>query len=123
MTRWLDPQPVNASSLDSLGLHPLVAQTLVRRGIVDADSARAFLHSESLPATTFPGIEKAVDRIIQAKCSNQPICVWGDFDVDGQTATTVLVQTLQTLGANVMYHIPIRATEGHGVNTENLAPI
>jgi single-stranded-DNA-specific exonuclease len=42
--------------------------------------------------------------------------VWGDFDVDGQTATTVLVSTLEDLGASVFFHIPVRATESHGVS-------
>ncbi len=51
------------------------------------------------------------------------ICVWGDFDVDGQTSTTVLVQTLQALGANVLYYIPIRGKESHGVHIETLKPL
>src|SRR5450756_1251832 len=53
----------------------------------------------------------------------QHICVWGDFDVDGQTSTTVLVQTLKVLGADVSYHIPVRQNESHGVNIENLAKV
>ena len=55
--------------------------------------------------------------------SNKPICVWGDFDVDGQTSTTLLVQTLQALGANVTYYIPVRGKESHGVYIESLKPI
>ena len=51
------------------------------------------------------------------------ICVWGDFDVDGQTSTTLLVQTLQAIGANVTYYIPIRGKESHGVHVESLKPI
>ena len=46
----------------------------------------------------------------------EEICVWGDFDVDGQTATTLLVSTLRDLGGAVGYHIPVRATESHGLN-------
>ncbi len=55
--------------------------------------------------------------------SNDSICVWGDFDVDGQTSTTLLVQTLQAIGANVTYYIPIRGKESHGVHIESLKPI
>ena len=55
--------------------------------------------------------------------SNKPICVWGDFDVDGQTSTTLLVQTLQAIGANVTYYIPIRGKESHGVHIESLKSI
>ena len=51
------------------------------------------------------------------------ICVWGDFDVDGQTSTALLVQTLRALGANVIYYIPIRGKESHGVHIESLKPI
>ncbi len=138
MTRWIDPSPIqiSASFADaslfedyatrlstSLNLPPLIAQTLVRRGISDIDSARAFLHPDSLPSTPFPGIEKAVEYIILATRQNTPICVWGDFDVDGQTSTTLLVQTLQAIGANVNYYIPIRGKESHGVHIESLKPI
>ncbi len=49
--------------------------------------------------------------------------MWGDFDVDGQTSTTLLVQTLRALGANVSYYIPIRGKESHGVHIESLKPI
>ncbi|MCX7671457.1 MAG: DHHA1 domain-containing protein, partial [Anaerolineae bacterium] len=52
--------------------------------------------------------------------AREPICVWGDFDVDGQTATALLVSTLADLGAAVMYRIPLRA-EGHGLSPEGAA--
>ncbi|MCI0552587.1 MAG: single-stranded-DNA-specific exonuclease RecJ [Anaerolineae bacterium] len=124
MTLWLDPQPVDVpASFSTLGLHPLVTQTLIRRGILTPDSARAFLHPDSSPSTPFPNIEKAVDRINSAIKNREKIGVWGDFDVDGQTATTLLVQTLQALGANVTYYIPIRGKEGHGIHIETLKPI
>ena len=55
--------------------------------------------------------------------SNESICVWGDFDVDGQTSTTLLVQTLQAIGANITHYIPIRGKESHGVHIESLKPI
>ena len=124
MTRWLDPHPVEIpASFSALGLHPLVAQTLIRRGILTPDSARAFLHPDEIPSTPFPNIELAVEIINEAIHKNDMICVWGDFDVDGQTSTALLVQTLQMLGANVVYYIPIRGKEGHGVHIESLKPI
>jgi len=64
-----------------------------------------------------------VERILGAIRNKETICVWGDFDVDGQTSTTVLVQTLQALQANVVYYIPIRGKESHGVHIESLKPI
>ena len=124
MTRWLDPHPVEIPALFSdLNLPPLIAQTLVRRGVSGIDAARAFLHPDSIPSIPFPEIENAVECIILAMRSNESICVWGDFDVDGQTSTTLLVQTLQALGANVTYYIPIRGKESHGVYIESLKPI
>ena len=123
MTRWLNLQSVNTDSLDSLGLPPLIAQTLVRRGFRDPASARAFLHPDELPSTPFPNIEPAVERVILAIRRNEMLCVWGDFDVDGQTSTALLVQTLRSLGANVVYYIPIRGKESHGVHIESLKPI
>jgi single-stranded-DNA-specific exonuclease len=139
MTRWIDPQPVTIpASFSDLNLPPLIAQTLVRRGITDLNSAQAFLNPDSLPSTPFPGIEKAVEIINRyldrarfssstpsglATRRDELICVWGDFDVDGQTSTALLVQTLQALGANVTYYIPIRGKESHGVHIESLKPI
>ncbi len=124
MTRWLDPYTVVVpASFADLNLPPLIAQTLVRRGINDTASARAFLHPDALPSTPFPNIEPAVERINLATRNKETICVWGDFDVDGQTSTTLLVQTLQAIGANATYYIPIRGKESHGVHIESLKPI
>lgn len=124
MTRWLDPQPVKIpASFSSLNLPPLVAQTLIQRGFTTPDAVRAFLHPESLVSTPFPDIEPTVERILLAIRNNERVCIWGDFDVDGQSSTTLLVQTLQTLGANVVYYIPIRGKESHGVHIESLKPI
>ena len=101
----------------------LVAQTLMRRGIKSPNAAQAFLHLGSISSTPFPGIEKAVARINSAIQDRQSICVWGDFDVDGQTSTALLVQTLGAMRANVTYYIPIRGKEGHGIHIETLKPI
>ncbi len=106
-----------------MNLPPLIAQTLVRRGIQTPNSARAFLHPDATPSTPFPNIEPAIERIQEAIRNNEPICVWGDFDVDGQTSTSLLVQTLRALEANVTYYIPIRGKESHGVHVESLKPI
>ncbi|HEY3476369.1 MAG TPA: single-stranded-DNA-specific exonuclease RecJ [Anaerolineales bacterium] len=121
MTRWIDPPPVEIpASFADLSLPPLIAQTLVRRGIDTTGAARAFLHPEAQPSIPFPGIEPAVERISDAIRNKETICVWGDFDVDGQTSTTVLVQTLQALGGDVVYYIPVRGRESHGIHIEPL---
>jgi len=124
MTRWIDPPPVQIpASFADLNLPPLIAQTLIRRGIQTPNSARAFLHPNTLPSTPFPNIESAVERILEAIRKKDTICVWGDFDVDGQTSTALLVQTLRTLNADVIYYVPIRGKESHGVHIESLKPI
>jgi single-stranded-DNA-specific exonuclease len=104
-------------------LHPFVAQTLARHGLTTPQAARAFLNPEvysPTPAAELPGMTAAVERINHAIRSRESICVWGDFDVDGQTSTTVLVQTLIALGADVTYHIPVRERESHGLNIPHL---
>lgn len=123
MTRWIHPVSVDVpASFSSLNLPPLIAQTLVRRGFTTPESARAFLQPDST-LIPFPNIEPALDRILLAIRSQERICVWGDFDVDGQSSTALLVQTLRSLGGNVVYYIPIRGKESHGVHVESLQPI
>lgn len=124
MTRWLDPHPIDIpDSFSDLGLPPLIAQTLLRRGIHSPVEVEAFLHPEKNPPSQFPEIEKAVALLQAAIQRGEKICVWGDFDVDGQTSTALLVQTLQALGANVSYYVPVRGKESHGVHIESLKPI
>lgn len=124
MTRWLDPHPVDIpASFQDLGLPPLIAQTLLRRGIHSPIEAEAFLYPEKTPPSQFPDIQKAVDIIHSAIQNGEKICVWGDFDVDGQTSTALLVQTLRVLNANVVYYVPVRGKESHGVHIESLKPI
>lgn len=121
MATWIDPLPFPVSDDLSrlVGGHPLVARILAQRGWADTARVQAFLDpAYYVPTSPFdlPDMDLAVRRIQQAIASGQRIAVWGDFDVDGQTATTVLVQTLMALGADVIFHIPTRGEEGHGVN-------
>ncbi len=99
--------------------HPLIARTLLRRGIADSEEARAFLDPDlyrPAPPTEIPGMTRAAERVERAIQRDERVWVWGDFDVDGQTATTILVSTLRQLGGDVHYHIPNRKREGHGIN-------
>jgi len=124
MTRWLDPQPVEIpASFSDLNLPLLIQQTLLRRGINSKEEAETFLYPEKVLSTPFPNIESAVEIINHHIEQKNKICVWGDFDVDGQTSTAVLVQTLQALNANVIYYVPIRGKESHGVHVESLTRI
>ncbi len=123
--KWIEREP-SSTLLPLPGLPPLVAQRLIRLGMTESASARAFLDPKAYfptPPEALPGLSAAADRVTESLRAGDPICVWGDFDVDGQTSTTLLVQTLQALGANVTWHIPVRAQESHGVNLENLARV
>ena len=129
MTRpWLEPAPVSIPPelAAAVGGHPLVAETLARRGILTPAAAHAFLDPDAYtpaPTEALPGLLPAVERLEAAIRAREPICVWGDFDVDGQTATTLLVSTLRDLGAAATYHIPVRETEGHGVGLPALRQV
>jgi single-stranded-DNA-specific exonuclease len=103
----------------ALGGHPLVAEIVWQRGYRTIESARAFLdpncYSPTL-ASELPDLDRAVARLREAIERQERIRVWGDFDVDGQTATSVLLLGLRELGANVDYTIPNRAEHSHGLN-------
>jgi len=125
MREWVEPQPVEVPEelREAVGGRLLVAQTLVHRGLTDVDAARAFLDPalyRPTPPTDLPNVELAAERLERAIQRGETICVWGDFDVDGQTATTLLVSTLKELGAAVRYHIPNRLRESHGVHLPKL---
>lgn len=122
---WLEPTPLEIPPefQTAIGGHPLLAETLLRRGLNNLSTARAFLYPDQyIPAKAeeLPGLEKTAARLLQAIQLGERIGVWGDFDVDGQTATSILVETLRSLGADVIYHIPVRARESHGINLPQL---
>jgi len=107
-----------------LGGHPLVAEILWARGFTTLDAARAFLDPDCYtpaPATDMPGLAQAAERLQSAIAGGERIRVWGDFDVDGQTAASLLVLGLQTLGAQVDYTIPDRASHSHGLNKPGIS--
>ncbi len=120
--RWIEPPPREITDND-LGLNPLVRSILADRGMTSNNEIGAFIDPDLYQPSSgseIPGLDLCVDRIESALKRNEQICIWGDFDADGQTATTVLVQTIRELGGNVTFHIPVRANESHGVNLPNL---
>ncbi len=128
MSVWKFPPPaaIPAALQEAVGGHPLVAQVLARRGFTDPAAALAFLDpARYTPASPFdlPDLAAGVERTLRAIQQGERIWVWGDFDVDGQTSTALLVSALGSLGAGPRFHIPVRARESHGVNIPNLARI
>src|SRR2546427_905623 len=107
----------------ALGVSPIVAGLLVARGHQNVDSARTFLNP-SLDQLHDPflmlGMSEAVKRVLQAIDNQEPILIYGDYDVDGTTGTAVLLRALRMLGAKAGYHVPHRFTEGYGIQQAGL---
>lgn len=115
---------VRAEQLASeLGVSTIVASLLVARGYGDQESAKSFLepslaqlHDPSLML----GMSQAVERLLYAIDNQQPVLIYGDYDVDGTTGTAVLLRALNMLGAKTGFHVPHRFTEGYGIRQEAL---
>jgi single-stranded-DNA-specific exonuclease len=122
--RWQIAPPIPPEAQTELSkFPPVLQQILYTRGYKDYASALAFLNADA-PFDTDPfglsGMEQATDRIHSAIRLGQPIAVYGDYDADGVTATTLLTQVLRQLGAITHSYIPNRFDEGYGLNTEAL---
>ncbi|MDR2606074.1 MAG: single-stranded-DNA-specific exonuclease RecJ [Oscillospiraceae bacterium] len=105
---------------------PLVAALLSSRGFDDREKAKEFLRDDlELLADPFlmKDMDKAVTRIKQALQMKEKIAVFGDYDVDGITATCLLTSYLQSKGASCEPYIPERLTEGYGLSDEALRSI
>jgi single-stranded-DNA-specific exonuclease len=107
--------------VNKLKISQLLAQVLINRGITDISSARDFLQPQisSLgDPSLLHDMEKASIRINEAVRKGEKIVIYGDYDVDGLTATAVMYRCLRLLGAQVSYYIPERLEEGYGLNTD-----
>lgn len=118
--RWIIPPLISPEADSALEkFTPLLRQILFNRGFgTDAD-ARAFLRSEpnfNSDPFQMTGMRQAIDRIQFAIKNNEAIAIYGDYDVDGVTATALLVDALKHLNANVIGYIPNRFEEGYGLN-------
>ena len=101
----------------------LLKRLLYSRGIKTEEEINEFLNPLEMNLTSpnvFTDMEKAVNRIACAIENSEVIVIYGDFDADGVTSTSVLYKTLKYLGANVHYFIPDRENEGHGFDNTAL---
>ncbi len=95
--------------------------TLVRRGYRTPDAARAFLAAdESHPPAAFEGMHEVAGLVWAAIEAGERITVHGDFDVDGVSATALMISTLRDLGADCDWLIPDRIADGYGLSDENV---
>lgn len=125
--RWLLQTRITPEADAALASHPpILRQILFNRGIATSDEAETFLRAEPNFDTDpfqMKGMRTAVERINAALANREPIAVYGDYDVDGVTATALLVQFLKALGADVREYIPNRFDEGYGLNNEALTAL
>lgn len=124
--RWI-VNPCHTEEVQALaqnaGIPPLIAGLLLARGISSAAEVDQFLNpriEQLLDPFSMLGMDRAVERIRQAIAAKEPILIYGDYDVDGTTATVLLKTTIEMLGGSVRFHIPHRLREGYGMQSEIL---
>ncbi|SYZ74191.1 Single-stranded-DNA-specific exonuclease RecJ [Candidatus Zixiibacteriota bacterium] len=106
-----------------VGLDKTVVKILFNRQIDTPESIRQFLNpsmNDLQDPFTLAGMEKAVERILEALRNNEKIMVYGDYDVDGITAASLLYLILNKLGAQVIYYLPNRLIEGYGLSIDGI---
>ncbi|NLF34922.1 MAG: single-stranded-DNA-specific exonuclease RecJ, partial [Clostridiales bacterium] len=113
-----------ARVMEGQGVHPLVASVLCARGLDTLEKAGDFLASDAsllCAPELLKDMDKAVARIRAALARGEKMAVYGDYDVDGITATCLLAQFLREEGGDVVPYIPDRMEEGYGLNREAVA--
>jgi len=105
----------------ALQCNPVTATILVNRKIISKDDALRFLKpslNNMRPPCSIKNMDAAVKRIYSAITDHEKILIFGDYDVDGITATAILFEFLHYTGADVSYYIPHRTKEGYGLHTK-----
>lgn len=121
--RWQVGERISPEAAAALSDYsPVLQQFLYNREIADADLARQYLTASGSLHDPFllMDMEAAAERLLWAVDRGEPIAVYGDYDVDGVTATALMVQVLRALGAEVSGYIPNRFDEGYGLNVDAL---
>src|SRR5437588_1343763 len=128
LRRWNISPPDSAARelAERLKTSPLVAQVLLNRGVSEFQDCQDFLRP-SLNCLHgpfgIPNLRKAAERIAKAIREKEKVVIYGDYDVDGITATAILWHAIRLLGGEVDYYIPHRIEEGYGLNGEAVAQI
>lgn len=107
--------------MKSARLPAVVAQLLVSRGVYNADDAAQFLDTKLKglrDPQELPGIPAATEILVAALRDKTPVVIYGDYDCDGMTGTSILVNGLKMLGGDVSYHVPNRLEDGYGLNED-----
>jgi single-stranded-DNA-specific exonuclease len=118
--------PAAADLAEKLGVSAVVAKILVARGLTTFDECKRFFRPDSSQfhdPFLFHDMEKACDRVFTAIRDRETIIIYGDYDVDGVTATALLIRLLRQFGAQCDYYLPNRLTEGYGLSAEGVRTI
>ncbi len=110
---------ISGEVLEAAGGSEILAKILHRRGVRTVDEIAAFLDENRYTPSgpmQLPDLDRALARVTRAIVEGERITVYGDYDVDGVTGTSVLYTVLKRLGAQVDYYIPHRTSEGYGLN-------
>lgn len=125
-TRWKSIQvdsSLQTELSEKLNIHHTIAKMLIGRGMKEIESIRQFL-SPSYEQLHDPyllcGMKEAVERIRQALQNKEKILIYGDYDVDGVSSTSLMIHLFRKLEADVHYYIPNRFREGYGINRQAL---
>ena len=105
-------------------LPAVLCRLLGQRGFVEEEHLGNFLEPRLRDLSDpfdLPEMEMAVKRVFEAVDSEQEICVYGDYDVDGITSITIMASVLEAFGAKVRHFVPVRSTEGYGLSDEAIA--
>ena len=115
--------PAAVAALERAGLPTLAAMTLCARGMDTPEKARAFLDAgrgQLQAPLLMKDMDRAAARVARALAAGETIAVYGDYDVDGITSTSLLTDFLRREGGDVIPYIPDRMEEGYGLNTDAL---
>ncbi|MDQ6418594.1 single-stranded-DNA-specific exonuclease RecJ [Paenibacillus sp. LHD-117] len=120
LAEWNETSEAKARRLcEELGVPPLVGRLLVQRGYADSESASRFLHGNSdhlHDPYLLHGMDAAVKRIREARERGEKVRIYGDYDADGVSSTSLLCHVFRAVGLIYDYYIPHRALEGYGLN-------
>jgi single-stranded-DNA-specific exonuclease len=124
--RWslAPPQPLLAGQLASqLKISPLFAQCLLNRGRSEISEIENFLQprlKNLADPFLLPDMNTAVERLLRARTHNESLVIFGDYDVDGVTSTTLLLEVFRALGLKVDFYLPHRLDEGYGLSADGV---
>src|SRR5436190_6044554 len=122
--RWSVAEPTFAAEelARGLGLPALVGRCLVNRGVITRELAEGFLEprlKRLCDPFLLPDMAEAVEALVQARENGDHVVVFGDYDVDGVTATAIVLETLEFFGWRASSFLPHRLDDGYGLNLES----